>query len=198
MILIEAAVTLPVVMYIMLFCLELVKIHLLQISIDKICAECVYHLCSERTVGSFNSIFAKYRPSYIPVGYVRYYCRVYSSLENMTSNTPYGGERIAFPNDGTDDGKPNANAIKNNFGTGGHTPLIILKKYGGVGASDIGQDTRVSQLQNGLTKGYVFVLTVTAKHQFSSAFVEKLFNGGSNTTVPGYYILWSRGVGIVN
>ncbi|MBQ3564878.1 MAG: hypothetical protein IJA14_01875 [Alphaproteobacteria bacterium] len=186
-------------MYIMLFCLELVKIHLLQISIDKICVECVYHLCSERTVGSFDSIFAKYRPSYMPVGYIRYYCRVYASLETMASAEPYGGEQIVFPINGTDTGQPTANAISANFGAGNGT-LVRLARYGGVSCSnsDIGQNNRVSQLQNGVTKGYVFVLTVTARHKFSSALIEKLFHGGSNTTVAKHYILWSRGVGIVN
>ena len=188
--------TLPVVMYIMLFCLELVKIHLLQISIDKICAECVYHLCSERTVSSFNDIFAKYRPAYVPVGYVKYWCRVYSSLENMASAEPYGGERIAFPDGGTDTSQPTTNAIADNFGIGGAT--ILHKKFGGGGWVNHVGSTGPSLLQNGVDKGCTIVLTAVARHKFSSAFVEKLFSGGTNTTKAGYYILWSRGVGIVN
>ena len=185
-------------MYIMLFCLELVKIHLLQISIDKICAEYVYHLCSERTVGSFDSIFAKYRPSYVPVGYVKYWCRVYSSLENMASAEPYGGEKLGFPDRGNDNALPTANAQSESFGLGSES--ITIKRYGGVSCwnKDVGESTRLSQLQNGVTKWYCFVLTVIARHKFSSAFVEKLFSGGSNTDQAGYYILWSRGVGIVN
>ena len=187
-VLIEAAVTLPVVMYIMLFCLELVKIHLLQISIDTICAECVYHLCSERTVASFDSVFAKYRLSYIPIGNVRYWCRIYVSIEQMMKDPPYGGEHIGWPDRGLDNAQPTASAANDRFGLGSNT--ILLKKYPGTGAvGAIGYDDRHLQLQNGMTKGYAFVLTVVAKHQFSSAFVEKLFSGGTNTNKAGYYIL---------
>ena len=113
----------------------------------------------------------------------------------MASNSPYGGERIGFPDNGVDNAQPTANAITDNFGLG--SASIIHKKYGGGAISDIGT-TRTSQLQNGVTKGYCFVLTVVARHKFSSAFVEKLFSGGTNTTRAGYYILWSRGSGIVN
>ena len=198
MILIEAAVTLPVVMYIMLFCLELVKIHLLQISIDKICAECVYHMCSERTALSFGTIFRKYTPSYIPVGYMRYWVRIYTSLDKMMSESPYGGERIAFPNNhGSETDDLTAPEFGNGIGSG---TLTVHRKYGTgdwMYASISSSDTP-ALMRNGIPKGYAFVLTVVARHKFSSAFVEKLFSGGTNTNKAGYYILWSRGVGIVN
>ena len=113
----------------------------------------------------------------------------------MASNSPYGGERIGFPDGGADNAHPTANAIADNFGLGADS--IIRKKYTNGTNNDIGID-RVSLLQNGVTKGYCFVLTVVARHKFSSAFIEKLFSGGTNTTKAKYYILWSRGVGIAN
>lgn len=197
-VLIEAAVTLPVMMYILLFCLELVKIHLLQIAIDKICTECVYHLCRESNVGSFESIFKKHIPSYIPVGYMRYWCRIYTSLDKMMSQSPYGGERIVFPNYKIADDICLTSDCSVGIGSDGE--FIPHRKYGtgGYPPTNVSPVDAQPMMKNGIPKSYAFVLTVIARYKFSSAFVEKLFNGGSNTTKAGYYILWSRGAGIVN
>lgn len=160
-------------------------------------AECVYHMCSERTALSFETIFRKYTPSYMPVGYMRYWVRIYTSLDKMMSESPYGGERIAVPNFGSDTDDLFAPEFGNGIGSGA---LTLHRKYGTGGwlSNSINSADTPALMRNGIPKGYAFVVTVVARHKFSSAFVEKLFSGGSNTNKAGYYILWSRGVGIVN
>ena len=52
---------------------------------------------------------------------------------------------------------------------------------------------KITNVNFGLIKTYN-----DSKVKTTSGFIEKLFGGGTNTNKAGYYILWSRGSGIVN
>lgn len=196
--LIEVALTLPLVVYLIFFALELIKINLTQIAVDKIAQECTFSLINEKNVKEFDKIFEKYKPSFIPIERCRFYCRLYTSLDTMMSESPYGGEKIAYPDDAETTGqKPVAAATGHCFGLGGGT--IYMAKYGNYGTGkDVGHPDSENYLASTVPSGYAFVLTVVVHYPFSSPLVEKLFGGGSNTTKAGYYILWARGSGIVN
>ncbi len=130
----------------------------------------------------------------------RYYCRVYEDIAKMMSVSPYGGERIGFPDDeNTDESRlPTNLAYQSGFGLGGGR--ITLKGDQNLTSNgDVGIDLRREYLHNKTTPaGHAFVLTVVYRHEFSSSLVKTLFAGGSNTTMEDYYIVWSRGSGIVD
>ena len=125
--LIEFAFTVPIVVNIILFGLELVKIYLTQTAIDTLCKECTFSLITVGNVSEFDRIFQKHLPGFCKIGRARYYCRVYEDISKMMSVSPYGGERICYPDKNIDDSGnalPNATALNDNFGVG--TASILL------------------------------------------------------------------------
>lgn len=128
--------------------------------------------------------------------------------------SPYGGSHICWI--GNDYANPNPNqsptqfASEGAYGTNSEATSVVsnrlatLSKYqtAFTNTSAYGEVGYVERkkLLDGTTNasGYIFVLTVAVKFPFSSDFVAKLFNGGSNTTKPGVYILWARGSGMIN
>lgn len=119
----------------------------------------------------------------------------------MMSQSPYGGEKISYPSRISQISSPTDNAVEDKFGlTDGY---IVLKGDNSVQCydKDIGEKNRVSYLTGNPTStpaGHAFVLTVVYRHEFSSSMVKTLFAGGSNTAREDFYILWSRGSGIVD
>ena len=196
--LIEFAFTIPIVVNIILFGLELVKIYLTQTAIDTICKECTFSLITVGKVSEFDRIFQKHLPGFCKIGRARYYCRVYEDISKMMSQSPYGGEFIAYPNRSSTISSPTENANKDNFGVSDGTIVLNGDTSEKCNGKDVGQDKRVSYLKEGTPAGHAFVLTVVYRHEFSSAWVKTLFAGGSNTTREDYYIVWSRGYGIVD
>lgn len=198
--LIEFAFTVPIVVNIILFGLELVKIYLTQTAIDTICKECTFSLITVGKVSEFDRIFQKHLPGFCKIGRAKYYCRVFDDIANMMSSSAYGGEGIRFPDSNIYDSSvcPNANALTDNFGTG--KGAIVLNGDPNLGntAGEVGQTNRVKYLTEGTPAGHTFVLTVVYRHEFSSSLVKTLFAGGSNTTHEDVYMLWSRGSGIVD
>ena len=216
----ETALTLPIVLYIVFFAIELVRIGLAQAAVDAITKECTFSLMAKGNVNDFDNIFQKYRPLGIPIGYFRYYIRVYQNFHTNDNKgvmdlTPYGGESIAWI--GADYANPTANASPTAtsrggsgggaFGTATTTPgnkSATLSKYQTVFCYDsktgeVGAAKRKQVVDGEISNsGYIFVLTVAVKFPFSSALVAKLFNGGKNTDKSGVYILWARGSGIIN
>ena len=191
----------PIVVNIILFGLELVKIYLTQTAIDTICKECTFSLITVGKVNEFDRIFQKHLPSFCKIGRAKYYCRVYEDIAKMMSVSPYGGESIGFPygNEWSQENmSPTESAIWQSFDLGG------LPKYMKGESSEnncSGKDegaNRVSFLQNGTPAGRCFVLTVVYSHEFSSSLVKTLFGGGSNVYGIDCYMLWIRGSGIVD
>ena len=199
--LIEFAFTVPIVVNIILFGLELVKIYLTQTAIDTICKECTFSLITVGKVSEFDRIFQKHLPGFCKIGRAKYYCRVYEDIAKMMSISPYGGECIGFPYEDnfSEEMLPTASAISDNFGLGNHAIYMNGESSeNNCSQKDVKELKRVEYLQTGVPAGHTFVLTVVYRHEFSSSLVKTLFAGGSNTNHEDVYMLWSRGSGIVD
>lgn len=129
--------------------------------------------------------------------------------------TPYGGESIAWI--GSDYANPSKTASPTETargGCGGGAFRSATTKPGNKSATlskyqtrfcydsatgEVGKDKRKQVVDGQIANsGYIFVLTMAVKFPFSSPFVAKLFNGGSNTDKSNVYILWARGSGVIN
>jgi len=211
----ETVLTLPIILYTILFSIELIRMGLAQVAVDSITKECTFSLMAKGTYNDFDSIFLKHKPWGIPIGYFRYYIRIYKDFhtddnKGLMDVFPYGGETIIWV--GSDYANPtpvDKAPVARNYqaGTGSNTSnpsdAALYSKYKTKICAGLGSEVAYIErpkLLNGTknSSGYIFVLTVTVKFPFSSSFVAKLFNGGSNTDKDGVYILWARGSGIIN
>ena len=210
----EAAMTLPIILNILFFALEFIRVELAQIAVDSITKECTFSLMADGNALRFNEIFEKYRPWGIPKGHFRFYIRMYNDF-HTDANTglmdaePYGGETICWAgNDWANpsDVAPQTQASTVSYGLEFYSNPAIYNKFQtriGNLTGEIGYQLR-KKLLDGETvegessSGKIFVLTVAVKFPFSSSFVSKLFNGGLNTNRPGVYIVWARGSGVIN
>lgn len=220
----ETAITLPIILYIVFFSIELIRIGVAQSAVDAITKECTMELMATGTIAKFDEIFQKYQRSTwgIPLKNFRYYIRIYIDDEGVNPMTlehqgiykmmqvdPYGGETIGWAENysSPSSSSPN-NAAKNNSYElkSGHAFLnnFRTKLCNAIGG-EIGNKTGLEESK--IPSGNLFVLTVAVNFPFSSPFVQKLFAGGSNTTtsattggstIPNVFILWGRGSGIVN
>lgn len=197
----ETALTLPIFLYVVLFALEFIRVGLAQIAVDTITKECTFQLMAKGKVNKFDEIFKKHKPLGIPLGNFRYYIRLYPDIDTMMSVPPYGSETIGWADISQNTDSPSTKASNNSYGLPKNsallnkykTEIIDGEEYNEYGS---GRKTLLEQ-KDGVKAGYVFVLTVAVKFPFSSPFIAKLFNGGSNTNQAGVYILWARGAGIV-
>lgn len=215
--LLETALTLPIVLYVVFFAIELVRIGLAQSAVDAITKECTFSLMANGNTSKFDEIFAKYRPRGIPIGNFRYYARLYPHMtspdEGKTKGvmdvSPYGGESIAWAGDDYANPSPNMTPTTKakimSYGSGSNNSVqAVFSKYetafcGTAAYGEVEYIERKKLLDGEKSaSGYIFVLTVAVKFPFSSAFIAKLFNGGTNTDKPGVYILWARGSGMIN
>jgi hypothetical protein len=211
----EAALTLPAICALIFFAIELMKIHITQAALEAICAEATFYFIATggeikvNKMAGIDSIIEKYRPAFIPRtgsdGYpvIRYWFRLYPNLAKMCEASPYGGEDIAYPPYSID-----ANA-RGHVGTRGTEAEAYFGLNNGAYLSVIGfiaDHASVIKYLNGTASGScsgtAFVLTFVCAYPFSNAFIKKLFHGGVNSkggnSKEGKYLLWARGVGIVN
>ena len=203
----ETALTLPVVLYIIFFSIELIRISLAQVAVDAITKELTFYLMANGKIeqGPVDAIFNKYRPWGIPIGNFRYNIRMYSKFhtdddKGLMDVSPYGGSTIYWV--GEDYNSPNPKQSPTQraswalYGQGSSGNQAALSKYQGSAGPTV---SAKNLLEGDLpSSGYIFVLTVTLNFPFSSPFVKKLFGGGTNTNRDGVYILWARGSGMIN
>jgi len=211
----ETALTLPVILYIVFFSIELIRIGLAQAAVDAITKEFTFYLMANGKIvkSEVDAIFEKYRPLGIPIGYFKYNVRLYPYMTSPDGGTtkgimdvsPYGGESIYWPD--TDYTNPDPNKSPTSAASTqsyGRAPSrATFSKYqggytGDVDHGEVATTKRKQLLESQVPSGYIFVLTISVKFPFSSPFVAKLFNGGSNTDQDGVYILWARGSGMIN
>ncbi|MDR1982250.1 MAG: hypothetical protein LBQ08_00410, partial [Holosporaceae bacterium] len=96
-ILVETALTLPIFCYLVFFLLELMKINETQTAVETITTESTFDFVYNKSIAKIDAIIEKHRPRFIPVDNIRYWIRMYESLDTMCSESPYGGEGIAYP-----------------------------------------------------------------------------------------------------
>ncbi|MDR2158172.1 MAG: hypothetical protein LBO02_02540 [Holosporaceae bacterium] len=195
---IEAAITLPIICYLVFFILELMKINLTQTAIDIITSEATFDFAVNKKVSNISAIIAKHRPTFIPADNIRYWIRMYTDLAAMCATSPYGGEEIAYPASATDHSQIVAGSVNSISFLDSDKNDALLTSNHAFSASQTASYLNA----NSTPSGTVFVITFVCSYKFSSAFIKGLFSGGVNTKKTGgdrgeHYILWGRGVGIV-
>lgn len=220
---IEVCFTLPVVIYLIFFTIELIKINITNDALQSICEEATYLTITHdydsysEWVQKIDDIIEKYRPTFIPEkapGYtsapwpvIRYEIILYNGLNEMLATIPYGGHSIHYSKVEIDD----AARLHYSFSSDSEfIPISGMEYNGPVQQWKVGERWYNNQIN---PMNYVFVLTFSCNYPFSSSLVKWLFNGGVNTVIgkesTGYngiakgekgtkYILWTRGTGIVN
>ncbi len=196
----EASLTLPIVLIMIFFIFEMINVNNARSAMDTIALEASLDFVANKNTNGFNGIIEKYRPSHIDPSRITYYFAVYESLAQMCSASPYGGEEVFWPESDTSFGDStafidtdgnNAHLTRSTVASAGH---ILLKSY-----KEPEEDfSSNNKSPKDTLVGKAFVLTFVCDFPFSSAFVQKLFLGGSNTVDKSRFLIWGRGVGICN
>ena len=170
----EAALTIPVVFYVIFFAIELIRMNEIQIKLNAIAEEITMDFVINQSPIGFYDILVKYGMEAEAMNEnLQYDLVVYESLSDVMSESPYGGEDIFIPWDTGND-------------------YLVTTEESPVKSSAF----RINLTGKLDLSGKPFVITVVYKYQFSSSFVARLFNGGTNTYNGTAYLLWARGVGI--
>lgn len=208
---VETALTIPIVLYLIFFLIELLKIKDVQSALDAIAEECSIQFMFTKstnvksqisqaaptqgaTISNFDAIVEKYKPKYISAEDITYYFNFFDSPKDFYDNKKNIAvywpldEGNATPNvDMMIKGTSDQNSISE--GNTQNSPSEIMNKITNYKYPEKG-------LKGGATLNHrAFVFTVVVKYRFSSAFVGKLFMGGSNTNSEDVFLIWSRGVG---
>lgn len=196
----EFALTFPVVIYLIFFIIEILRLKDVQTSVDSIAEECATQfmvsksttLPSSDTDGAmnFDKIIDKYLPKYIPRKDLTYYFTIFESPKALYENT--SNIAVYWPvSEST--AVANSGEVIRNSGVESPNGTVELKNYKRpeLGFSQDKKDKNI------LLTRKAFVLTVVLRYTFSSAFVGKLFAGGSNVeNSPDTFLVWSRATGI--
>lgn len=196
----EASLTLPVILMMIFFIIEMMKVNNTRTAMDSMALEASLDFVSNKNTNNFNDIIKKYKPSYIGDSNIKYYFAVYESLDKMCAVTPFGSEEVFWPSSDTtyapgdtfvDSDGNSAYLARNTTATSGH---IILTNYK---TPETSFSSSNSSPKDTLI-GRAFVLTFVCDYKFSSSFIGKLFVGGANTKDKTKFLIWGRGVGICN
>ena len=193
----EAALTLPVLLMLIFFIIELIRINNTRTAMDSMALEAILEFIATKSTTKFETIITKHKPAAIPRDNIKYYFTVYDSLESMCATDPYGSEEVFWPSSdvySADEAKKayvDSNRDTNFFqrDTSSDSGYISLNSHTNpLTTSSINSVYKIS--------GKAFVLTFVCDFKFSSDFVKKLFAGGSNTVDKKKFLIWGRGVGV--
>jgi hypothetical protein len=198
---IETALTLPVVCYLIFFILEAIKVNDLKTALDSIAEEAIFDFIISKNTNNFAAIIRKYKPAYIPDANVAYYFDIYPDLATMCGTSPYGGEEIFWPNVNGVNTTKTYNDDNYISTTGGAfiarpTSAAISLTLTNYKKPESDFDISKTNANFKTLSGKAVVLTVVCDYVFSSAMVKILFSGGSNTKGKKKFLLWARGVGV--
>lgn len=224
----EVCFTLPIVIYLIFFTIEMIRINITQDALQSICEEATYLTIAHdydsgpELIGKIDDIVEKYRPAFIPKkgpGYtsamnpiIRWTYIGYADVETMLAKSPYGGDCITYPQY-----EHSANVNHSTPAYSSSSQYIPSMGMQCVANPENYQVTKayLDEGGAGLPTNSVFTLTVVCNYPFSSSLVKMLFNGGVNTKIGkilgsnepvssqthakgSMYLLWARGAGIVN
>ncbi|MDR3151790.1 MAG: pilus assembly protein [Holosporaceae bacterium] len=181
---IELCFTLPIILSLIFFILEMVKVNNAKTAMETMAAEATFYFAKEKNTTGFADIITRHKPAYVKNSSIRYYFAVYENLEAMCKASPYGGEDIYWIGDET--------AKQSNPSTYLKSSSSFICRNGDLAISNIVKP----ETSNTNFRGKVFVLTFVCDYTFSSKFVADLFAGGTNTNDKKKYLLWGRGCGI--
>ena len=193
----EVALTLPVLLMLIFFIIELIRINNTRTAMDSMALEAVLEFIATKSTTKFETIITKHKPAAIPRDNIKYYFTVYDSLESMCATDPYGSEEVFWPSSdiyNADEAKKayvDSNRDTNFFqrDTSSNSGYISLNSHTNpLTTSSINSVYKIS--------GKAFFLTFVCDFKFSSDFVKKLFAGGSNTVDKKKFLIWGRGVGV--
>lgn len=201
---IETALTIPIVLYLIFFLIELLRIKDIQSALDAIAEECSVQFMFTKstnagdasgsssgsattggiTPSNFDTIIAKYKPKYISPEDITYYFTFFDTPKEMYENDK--NIAVYWPESENSTSPQDDMVIEgtseNNFSSK-IMEQISNYKHPEKGLGDVTLNHRA------------FILTVVVRYRFTSAFVSKLFMGGSNTKSKDGFLIWSRGVG---
>lgn len=192
----EATLTLPIIIIIIFFILEMMNVNNTRTAIDSIALEATLEFISSKNTEKFEEIIKKYKPVHVPRERIKYYFAVYESIDSMCSISPYGNEEIYWPT-----------GLAHEFSTEAFVDSDRDGRFLGRSANSLGLTNQEKpELSFGYGKGGInesltnkaFVLTVVCDYKFSSDFIRKFFAGGANTKNGEHFLIWGRGVGICN
>lgn len=193
----EVCFTLPIVIYLIFFTIEMIRINITQDALQSICEEATYLTIAHdydsgpELIGKIDDIVEKYRPAFIPKkgpGYtsamnpiIRWNYMGYTSIETMLSKSPYGGDCITYPQY-----EHSYNLHHSTVAYSGGTSQYIPS----MGMQCVANPEEWQVTENylkgggaGLPANFVFTLTVVCNYPFSSSLVKMLFKGGVNTKI---------------
>ncbi len=149
-IVIETALCLPILIYLMFFILEMIKIIIVQSAIDTISLELTYDYCAFRNTNNFNSIIEAYHPKFVNRDDIHVSINAQVDLETLVS-----GEF----------GKPV-----------NWSPEIIKKNI----PEEVSVQCIEKDNKKEVPSGSAFELTLVCNYPFTSKFVTKLFSPGAD------------------
>ncbi|MBR1734912.1 MAG: pilus assembly protein [Alphaproteobacteria bacterium] len=193
----EAALTFPVIIILIFFILEMLRVNDTRTAMNSMALEATLDFIANQDASKFPTIIAKHKPKAIPTANIKYYFTIYESLEKMCSVPPYGSEEVFWP-DGTsyspDGTKVYVDSNRDNAYLGRN---VTTSSSGYINLTNTSNPTSTTSLNTTeKISGKVFVLTFVCDFVFSSDFVKKLFAGGSNTVNGKRFLIWGRGVGV--
>lgn len=156
----EAALCIPVLLYLMFFTLEAIRIGVYQVAVDNMALKLAFEYSGLKSSTNFKKVINDSKPAFFK-SMNGIYCRIYifPDLESLVKsdkmNEDPQWENTSNPSIRNPDGMvPNAVA----------------------------------------TSGCAFIVTVSYKFPFSSAFIKRLFAGGKN--YGDNFLLWGRAINV--
>jgi Flp pilus assembly protein TadG len=176
---IEAALTFPVVCYLIFFILEIMKVNDTQIAVDSISVEMAVAFMASRNTDNFDDIIAQYKPPYISQNKITWYFSVYDDLSAMNNEAADSSDEVYWPSNSQDSRNPDMNAVM-------LTDYQSPEKSFNIENSDAKFRT---------LSGKAFILIVVCDYQFSSDFVKRIFTSRKQTE-EGKYLVHGKCAGV--
>lgn len=155
----ETALCIPVLLYLIFFTLEIIRIEIYQIAIDNMTLHLAFEYSGRKSSENFKKIVESLKPPFFKsMNNIHCHVHVFSNLtklmeSNVTRNNPEWENKLST-------------------------------------------DPQYETGLNKTTSGCAFMITVSYKYPFTSAFVEKLFAGAKRYN--NNFLLWGRAINVCN
>lgn len=151
----EVALCIPVLLYLIFFTLEIIRIEIYQVAIDNMVLHLAFEYSGRKDYGNFEKIVEALKPPFFKsMNNIHCHIHVFSNLTTLM--------------------KSNVTKADPEWDNQSLTKKGIEKA----------------------TSGCAFVVTVSYKYPFTSAFVEKLFAGGKRYN--NNFLIWGRAINVCN